>query len=369
MERLTKENGMTIIRSVRRPVMTLLSGAAAAVLLVAGGTAALATPVPAGFHSTDVSALSASQWWVLGLVPGCGSGCAAIAETTSSGASFSLVSRQPSATAVPAGATVLRMVDSLHGWLLVPGGAPGHQLYRTFDGGAAWSVVGLAHKITSLDVGDGRIWVTTVDGTTLGAWTSAATGSAVFARPLTATIATIENGPALVAQSDGSALVFAAANGYLHLRGWRLTSSSSTIVGSPYWCWSDLGFDQISAALGTTWMSCPQGTADSFGRETGSGLGIWHGGPLLGATQPAARFAVGAAGAAAAVIGVQGTGKLYRVTTAGSSAVASVPPLGGGNVSFGFIGFTDSLHGFAIGLSGALLHTSDGGLVWALVTV
>ena len=361
---------MSTSRLLRAAAATLL-GIAAAMAGIVGitvsSTAALASPVPTGFAVRGLSALSGSSWWVFGTIPGCVHGCEALARTTTGGASFSLTSRQPSATGIPAGTTTLRMADAVHGWLLAPGGAVGHQVFRTFDGGVTWAPLALAHRVTALDVGAGRVWLTTVDGSVLGTWTSAALGTVVFARPLTATISAAPGTPGLVAQSDGGAVVLAAQVGFVHLRQWHVTHSASAVVGSPYWCFVDLGLGQLSASSGTTWVSCPQGTTDFYGYSTGAGAGVWHAGPAV--TSSASRIAVGGLDATRAVVGVQGVGALFRVTTAGAHTSTVAPPLGGANRFFSFIGFTNSLDGFAIGESGALLHTTDSGQHWSLVTI
>ena len=63
---------------------------ALAVLPAVGAHAGL-DPVPPGFRATQVSAISSTNWWVLGSVPGCGGHrCNAIAHTTNGGVSFSL---------------------------------------------------------------------------------------------------------------------------------------------------------------------------------------------------------------------------------------------------------------------------------------
>jgi len=356
-----------LLRAAAVTAVAIVAALGSIVGITVSSTAALASPVPVGFAVRGLSALSGSSWWVFGTIPGCVHGCEALAQTTTGGASFSLTSRQPSASGIPAGTTTLRMADALHGWLLAPAGAVGHQVFRTFDGGVTWAPLALLHRVTALDVGAGRVWLTTVDGSILGGWTSAALGTVVFARPLTATITASSGTPGLAAQSDGSAVVLASQLGFVHLRQWRVTHSASAVVGSPYWCSVDLGLGQLSAAAGTTWVSCPQGTSDFYGYSTGSGAGVWHAGVAV--TTSASRIAVGSLDATHAVVGVQGAGTLFRVSTAGAHTATIAPALGGGNRLFNFIGFTNSLDGFAIGASGALLHSTDSGQHWSLVTV
>jgi hypothetical protein len=324
-------------------------------------------PVPAGFEATQVSAISTSQWWVLGSVPGCGGHrCAAIAHTTNSGTSFSLEKTSAHAHGTPTKATTLRMAaDGVHGWILAPGRAVGYQLWRTSDKGFTWTRVPIAKHLSVLDVGGGRVWVAGREGTRAQAWSASAkaTSASSFSRRLDVPTVAVEGSPALVVQSNGKALVLSFRPSDDKVRSYVVSTTGFTANAGPSWCTADLGFSQISSSFGTTWIDCPQGTADEYGYSKGGGIG-WH--PGVGVSDDASRLAVGAVDATHGVVG-RPNGRLTRVSTAGAKAAAHVPA--SSTSAFVFIGFTTANAGFAVNEDGALLRSSDGGRNWHKVTI
>jgi hypothetical protein len=350
--------------------------ATAAVGLLAGllpATSAQAgiEPVPAGFKAVQVSAISNSHWWVLGTVPGCGGHrCSAVAVTTNSGGRFHLSGLTSAhANGTPSKATTIRMsVDGVHGWILAPGRAVGFQLWRTANSGLTWSRVRITQRLSVLDVGGGRVWVAGREGTRARAWSAPAnaTSLAAFSRRLDVPTVNVEGSPTLVAQGAGTALVLNFRPSDRKARAYVVGSSGFTAHPGPSWCNADLGYSQISSSFGTTWVDCPQGTADSYGYSKGGGVG-WHLG--VGVIGDASRLAVGAVDATHGIVGVQGGGKLFRVSTAGTKVAGHVPALSSANKAFDFIGFTSANAGFAVTGGGRLLRSSDGGRHWHTVAV
>jgi hypothetical protein len=342
-------------------------------LLPAVGAHAGLEPVPPGFKAQQVSAVSNSQWWVLGTVPGCaGHRCNAIAHTTNGGVSFSLefTSAQPHGT--PRKATTLRMAaDGVHGWILAPSRAVGYQLWRTSNSALTWTRVPLARKLSVLDVGGGKVWVAGRSNGRARAWSASAvaTSATAFTQRLNVPTVSVSGSPALVALSRGKAEVLSFRPSDRHVRAYVVSASGFTATNGPSWCDSSLGFGQVSASHGTTWVDCPTGMADAYGYSMGGGIG-WHHGPTVGGG--GSRIAVGGIDATHAAVSPQGSGKLRRVSTSGAVAVAHVPTLASGS-TFGFIGFTSRLLGFAVVDSGPdrgkLLKTADGGHHWHTVTI
>jgi hypothetical protein len=336
-------------------------GLLAGVLPVAAAQAAPRglDPVPAGFKATDVSAISTSQWWVLGSVPGCGGHrCAAIAHTTNSGTSFSLEKTSAHAHGTPTKATTIRMAaDGVHGWILAPGRAVGYQLWRTSDKGFTWTRVPINKHLSVLDVGGGKVWVAGREGTRAQAWSAnaTATSAGAFTRRLDVPTVNVEGSPALVAQSGGKALVLSFRPSDDKVRAYVAGSTGFVANPGPSWCNASLGFSQLSSSFGTTWVDCPQGTSDEYGYSKGGGVN-WH--PGVAVSLDASRYAVGAVDATHGVVG-RPDGRLFRVSTGGVKLASHVPA--SSTTGFVFIGFTTPNAGFAINFNGVLLRSSDGG--------
>jgi hypothetical protein len=346
----------------RRLVAAAGVAALAMAVLPAVGAQAGLDPVPSGFRATQVSAISSTNWWVLGSLPGCGGHrCNAIAHTTNGGVSFSLERTSAHTHGTPTKATTLRMsVDGVHGWVLAPGRPVGYQLWRTSNAGFTWTRVPVAHRLSVLDVGGGKVWVAGRSGTRAQAWSASAnaTSASAFTRRLDVPTVAVAGSPALLAQSGGKALVLSFRPSDNRSRAYVVSSSGFSALNGPSWCNVSLGYGQVSSSHGTTWVDCPTGMADAYGYSTG---GSWHSGPQV--SGDATRYAVGAIDASHAAVFALGTHALRRVSTAGHVTVAHNPPLASGT-AFGFIGFTSPSVGFAVTDAGKLLVTRDGGSDW-----
>ena len=101
--------------------------------------------------------------------------------------SFSLEKTSAHPHGTPAKAKTLRMsVDGVHGWILAPGRPVGFQLWRTSNAGWTWTRVPLAHRVSVLDVGGGKVWLAGREGSRARAWSASAnaTSASAFTRRL-----------------------------------------------------------------------------------------------------------------------------------------------------------------------------------------
>jgi photosystem II stability/assembly factor-like uncharacterized protein len=112
--------------------------------------------VPTGFVIESFTAISSTQWWVLGSVP-CGTQlCSEIAVTTDGGASFRMLPApggpysKPPAGSPPISS--IRFADPNDGWVFGP------KLYATHDGGQHWAAIYLAGQITALEPGSDQVF-------------------------------------------------------------------------------------------------------------------------------------------------------------------------------------------------------------------
>ncbi len=117
----------------------------------AGAGVAKVGSVPAGFSPVSFSAVSASQWWILGWAP-CGSySCPTVLETTDGGTSFVALPAPGGPYDGKAGTypavSQIRFANPQDGWVFDP------DLYATHDGGEHWSEIRLSGSVLSLAAG------------------------------------------------------------------------------------------------------------------------------------------------------------------------------------------------------------------------
>jgi hypothetical protein len=120
------------------------------------GDASASSPVPTGFVIESFSAISTTQWWVLGSVP-CGTQlCSEIAVTTDGGASFKiLLAPGGPFSEPPAGPPIssIRFADPNDGWVFGP------DLYATHDGGHHWAAIHLGGQVVrALEAGSDQVF-------------------------------------------------------------------------------------------------------------------------------------------------------------------------------------------------------------------
>ncbi len=319
-------------------------------------------PVPVGqpvqgFVPTDVTAVSSTEWWVLGFDgPACSSAsCTRIVHTTDGGLHFTSIPTPPVAPAHNgAQALRLRFADAVDGWLVDAGG----QIWSTHDGGRQWTGVNNGKSITDLEASSGGVFAIGCQGThcwiqqsPIGQdrWMvlppSAGTGRwghlNVSGTDVWATVESPAGGPGLVIVS---------------------TDSGQSFITHVI-CPSALGFPDLSAEDSSTlWATCATGTQAAAYRSTDGGRSFTQ---LTGAMSLPNVASIGAMSQNVAVIG----GATLIRTTDGGRTFATVESH---QSQWTVVGFTTPQNGFAFDIDGAgasrLWRTDDSGAHWHQVT-
>jgi hypothetical protein len=333
-------------------------------------------PVPAGFNPTSFTAVSASDYWVLGNVPCRVGRCSSILRTTDGGRHFVSIPAPPLGRA---GTTAtLRFADRLDGFAFTPGlGGAGSRFYASHDGGSSWHRLALGN-VLAFATGGGNAYLVTarcsldacrryrLERSPVGrdAWTGrappfalagssvdlAAHGSNVW---LLGTPPSGQNGSGsdvLARSSDGGRTFITGRGPCVPGRGGELTPSSATVV----------------------WAACPGGLLAAAWRSTDRGVRFTR-----VRTPPLANSAALApASSDTVVVAPNGAGsRLFRTTDAGAAWTRpSTPPAG---FFWPWIGFTDPSHGAALVQTRydraaklevqRLWRTTDGGASWSNV--
>jgi photosystem II stability/assembly factor-like uncharacterized protein len=330
----------------------------------AGGTPAPSSVVPVGpaahgFVPTDVTAVSAAEWWVLGdngfsCLPGT---CTAILRTTDGGQSFTSVP-VPAVTLATNGqeAERLRFADPLDGWLVSGAGT----VWATHDGGGHWIPDSSAGVVTDLEASGGNVYAVACTG---------ANGCTVERSP------TVQDTWSTLPASGGhgnlnhlsvnGAHVWVAIESQAGGLGWLLASTDSgqnfTMQTA---CPSALGYANEYAVDSTTlWATCATGTEASAFQSLDGGQQFTQ---LAGTVMLPNSASIAGVSSTTAVIAGQG---LLRTTDGGrtfSTVLAS-------QAQWSIAGFTTAQHGFAFEVSSKvfgpaqLWRTNDAGAHWYMV--
>jgi photosystem II stability/assembly factor-like uncharacterized protein len=310
-----------------------------------------------GFVPTDVTAISASEWWVLGFDgPACSSAsCMRIVHTTDGGFHFASIPAPPVAPAQNGQQALrLRFADAADGWVVDASG----QVWATHDGGREWTRVGNANAITDLEASSGSVFAIGCNGTQC--W--------------------IQRSP--TGQDSWVVLPAAAGTGrwgHLNVNGMHVWATVESPAGGPglviastdsgqsfikyVICASALGFPDLYAEdENTLWAICATGTQAAAYRSTDGGQSF----TALRAPLSQPNFAtIAGVSPDIAVIGGQ---TLVR-TTDGGRTFATVESH---QSQWTVVGFTTPQNGFAIDLGGGgqsrLWRTDDSGAHWRQVT-
>jgi hypothetical protein len=232
--------------------------------------------VPLGFIPLSFTAISDSDYWVLGSVPCAGGRCTAIARTTDGGASFSSV-RAPelqNAGAPGRSEPTLRFADHDDGWAFVTGA--GGAFYATHDGGASWHPVG-ERNLIAFASGGGYVYTVTASCTpdrcsalrferspvSRDAWTSSAVPFA-------------SGGPMLDLSAHGTNVwLLGSRAGQVASRYdvlARSTDAGQTFAVGDGPCFPDLGGKLAPSSASVVWAVCPTGMMAGAARSTDGGL-------------------------------------------------------------------------------------------------
>lgn len=326
------------------------------------------TPAPApvipvgppvqGFIPSDVTAVSAAQWWVLGYDgPSCASAsCTRILHTTDGGQSFASIPVPLVAPTQNGQQPVrLRFADPSSGWVVSATGS----VWATHDGGSRWSQDSAAGSVTDLEASGGAVYAVKCVGS-----------------PVPAQSCTLERSPST--QESWSLLPGSSGHGSLgrlNVNGahvwvaiWSSAGGPGSLLASTDGgqhfstqtaCPNALGFANIYAVNSSVlWATCATGTQATAVRSVDGGQHFVEVG------HPAVPNFASIAGVSptTAVIGAQA---LFR-TVDGGQTYATVE---GDQQQWSVIGFTTSSNGFVIDLetSGqqfALWRTNDAGAHW-----
>lgn len=328
--------------------------------------------VPARFNPESFTAISESEYWVLGVIPCRAGRCSSILHTTDGGRSFASIPAPalPTAGDVP----TLRFADRRDGFAYVPG--VGGVLYATHDGGASWNKPPLG-TVLALATGGGHAYAVTARCSLERCAGYRFERSPVSADTWTAT--------AMPFAPDGSILDLAAHGTSVWLLGTAAGRQSSsrddlarssdggrTFVAGHGPCVPGLGGELAPTFANVVWALCPTGMLAGTWRSTDGGITFTQlvTPPLVNSAQLAP------ASQDTAVLARNGAGsRLLRTKDGGSTWTAARTP--GAATFTPWIGFTDARVGAALVQTGwdasaktesqALWRTTDGGAHWSTV--
>src|SRR5439155_2614731 len=135
--------------------LRVLSCAVVVVVLTGAGGGSKGST--AGFNPVSFTAVSDSDYWLLGTIPCRAGSCYAILRTTDGGRSFTRIPA-PRLGAARGVVPTLRFADRLDGFAFVRG--PGGAFYATHDGGAAWHRLALGDAL-AFATGGGNTYLVT----------------------------------------------------------------------------------------------------------------------------------------------------------------------------------------------------------------
>jgi photosystem II stability/assembly factor-like uncharacterized protein len=338
-------------------------------------------PVPPGFQAESVTFISTSSVWALGYAP-ClvtrpWSTCPAVVRSRDGGRTWAGVP-------APGDAAYLgdiRFVNARDGWVVArtplrtkdPGGVSG-VLYATHDGGATWHRVASVPGAAEVEAAAGRVWVSTGPAADAGTGSGSATPPGSDPSPAPghgvywaaadsdsfAQVVGDAHGTGLVVQGH-YAYVYGGVNDLLSIKDGTVTRRSLPCpVGyqaSPVLAASaDLSLAVVCAGM-------PAGPAQGkalFTSADGGATWTW----ASGTPDPSGYVTSLAATGSAIFLSGRGMPLMVSRDAGASWRTALSSPSGGG---FGYVGFTDGVHGVALALDepGAIYLTDDAGRTWA----
>lgn len=314
---------------------------------------AVAGPPVQGFVPTDVTAISASEWWVLGYNGrSCTSAsCTRIVHTTDGGHTFASIDVPPVAPAQGSQQSDrLRFADGSDGWLVSGTGT----VWDTHDGGAQWAQDSSAGTVTDLE----------------------ATKGLVYAAACVNQGCSVER--SVTAQDSWSTLPASSGHGVLNrlqVHGsdvWVAIQSSgggpgtllaSTDAGQSFAvhtaCPSALGFANLYAVdNNVVWATCATGTEAAAYRSLDGGQSFTQ---LSGPVTLANFASIAGVSQTTAVIGAQA---LLRTVDGGQTFTSMENNQG----QWTIVGFTTQVNGFSFDITNAaqseLWRTNDAGAHW-----
>jgi len=335
-------------------------------------------PVPAGFDAVSYTAISASQFWLLGSAPCSTPVCTSIIRTTDGGAHFVGIPAPPAplayvtSAATPGLIDTLRFADPLDGYALgVRQSGTESGFWVTHDGGEHWVSHPLGH-IEAFDISDGETYVVVGDCTDSGCDDVHLERSAADTDAWTTTsLPNVGSSPeASLSAHGGQVWIDAESTDGDLLEHSTDAGASFTSGRSP--CTAGLG-GTVQAVTGSVlWFMCPTGMMASAERSTDAGASFQNldTGEIVNSSQIA-----GADGTTAVVVDGDSP-SLRRTTNGGGSFTTAFSPANA--TGWLYVGFTTPAVGVGLSTgqgSGApyipattLWRTTDGGVSWQTVT-
>jgi photosystem II stability/assembly factor-like uncharacterized protein len=360
-------------RAVSVPATTIATTTATTTTASKTTVPSRARTPPSGFVPLSFTAISESDYWVLGSHSCTGGRCTAIVRTTDGGTTFSSI-RAPELQNVgaPGGEATLRFADHDDGWAFVIGA--GGAFYATHDGGASWHPVEQRNLI-AFATGAGYVYAVTASCTpdrcsafrferspvSHDAWTSSA-------MPFT---------------PDGGALDLSAHGANVWLLGTRAgevatrydlfarsTDAGRTFVVGDGPCFPGLGGELAPSSASVVWAVCPTGMMAGAARSTDGGVTFAPLRTPLGLVNSA--LLAPASDTTAMLIRNGASAPPLETTDAGTSWTTPATPAAA--TFWSWVGFTDAetgaalvqtRYGTAAGVeTQQLWRTTDGGSSW-----
>jgi hypothetical protein len=335
-------------------------------------------PVPGGFDPVSFTAVSDSQFWLLGTAPCTNPVCTSIVRTTDGGAHFvgipaptAPLDQGPVAGGPPAGGVnTLRFADPYDGYAFDSNA--GGSFWDTHDGGEHWSQPSFLAGRTLIGFGTGGGYAFVLVGSCQNGSCSdvellrSPVGADQWSK-LSAPVPTpLDQGVIAVHGSDVWVSVMKSTDGSQVLLAGTGSGTHFSTYASP--CQPTLGTGSLAATSSTVlWAVCPTGMMAEALRSTDGGAS-WQ---AIALGQQLTKSALLApANDTTAVLEPSGQGQLLRTTDGGATWKAVAAPAG--NTSFTWLGFTDAATLSGLGPSGAgqggsneLWRSSDGGTTWS----
>lgn len=372
------------------PATTAPTASTAATTGVSAAAQPVGGPVPAGFDPVSFTAISASEYWLLGEAPCSNPVCTSIVRTTDGGADFvglpapaapyvdssSVAAGGSSSTA---GINTLLFADPLDGYAFATGS--GGAFFDTHDGGEHWAQPGFLAGNQLLAFGTGAGYALALVGSCPNGSCASLEleRSPVGSDQWTALAVPVPAGVAQVTTMTvyGSNLWFSVTTSPAEANELLVAGTGSGASFATYKspCFSGLGGTIEASSSSVLWAVCPTGMMSEAFRSTDGGA-QWSALSSVGEMDNSAQLAP--ASDTTAVLEQSSQGPVLR-TDDGGATWQTIYPSGSGSLWWSWIGFTDSNTGSALRTEGTapagwpwpngpspeqLWRTADGGATW-----